>query len=149
MVETGRNGNEPPAAAGTTVPSIGPIAGGPPQTTYPLSRIGSGDAPKIVAIVGELRVKLNAKTPMHFGGNDGVFEVVGKVVALVAKVEPGLGVLMHEERGKRADVAQPVVFKDGPFPCHPGIAVERIGLRAHAQADTSSSIRCRGPSAMG
>src|SRR5215467_11962380 len=31
----GRKGNDPPAAAGTTVPSIGPIAGGPPQTTYP------------------------------------------------------------------------------------------------------------------
>src|SRR5215469_3845990 len=31
----GRNGSEPRAALGTTVPSIGPVAGGPPQTTYP------------------------------------------------------------------------------------------------------------------
>ena len=32
MVASGRNGMEPPGAAGTMVPSIGPIAGGPPQT---------------------------------------------------------------------------------------------------------------------
>ena len=33
----GRKGSEPPAAAGATVPSMGPIAGGPPQATYPLA----------------------------------------------------------------------------------------------------------------
>ena len=33
MTGCGRNGSEPPAALGTTVPSIGPMAGGPPQTT--------------------------------------------------------------------------------------------------------------------
>src|SRR4051812_26726153 len=32
---TGRKGNDPPAALGTTVPSIGPMAGGPPHTAYP------------------------------------------------------------------------------------------------------------------
>ncbi len=31
------NAKDPPAALGTTVPSIGPISGGPPQTTYPFS----------------------------------------------------------------------------------------------------------------
>src|SRR5438270_11969823 len=31
----GKNVKDPPAALGTTVPSIGPIAGGPPHTTYP------------------------------------------------------------------------------------------------------------------
>lgn len=31
----GQKGNDPPAALGTTVPSMGPVAGGPPQTTYP------------------------------------------------------------------------------------------------------------------
>src|ERR1700757_5433724 len=34
-VGAGRNGNEPPAALGTTVPSIVPLCGGPPQTIYP------------------------------------------------------------------------------------------------------------------
>src|SRR5581483_974284 len=34
-VSAGKKGKEPPAALGTTVPSIGPVAGGPPQTTYP------------------------------------------------------------------------------------------------------------------
>ena len=33
MVASGRKGSEPPAAAGTTVPSMGPMAGGPPQMT--------------------------------------------------------------------------------------------------------------------
>src|SRR5581483_5082027 len=33
MVSAGKKGNDPPAALGTTVPSIGPIAGGPPHTT--------------------------------------------------------------------------------------------------------------------
>src|SRR5262245_22385514 len=32
-----RKGSEPPVALGTTVPSIGPTPGGPPQITYPLS----------------------------------------------------------------------------------------------------------------
>ena len=35
MAACGRNGTDPPAAHGTTVPSIGPVAGGPPHTTYP------------------------------------------------------------------------------------------------------------------
>src|SRR5271155_4128603 len=32
-----RNGIDPPAAQGTIEPSIGPIAGGPPHTTYPFT----------------------------------------------------------------------------------------------------------------
>src|SRR5579859_8072025 len=32
----GKNGSEPPEAHGTTDPSFGPVAGGPPHTTYPL-----------------------------------------------------------------------------------------------------------------
>src|ERR1700685_241801 len=36
-VASGRNGSDPPGALGTTVPSIGPNAGGPPHTTYPFS----------------------------------------------------------------------------------------------------------------
>src|SRR6266567_2304475 len=36
-VSAGRKGSDPPAALGTTVPSTGPMAGGPPQTTYPCS----------------------------------------------------------------------------------------------------------------
>src|ERR1700722_4239389 len=31
----GRNGSDPPAAAGVTDPSIRPTAGGPPHATYP------------------------------------------------------------------------------------------------------------------
>src|SRR5437868_12662656 len=34
-VSAGKNGKDPPAALGTTDPSMGPMAGGPPQTTYP------------------------------------------------------------------------------------------------------------------
>src|ERR1700722_13717149 len=37
ITASGRNGSEPAEAQGTTVPSIGPVAGGPPQTTYPLA----------------------------------------------------------------------------------------------------------------
>ena len=32
-----RNGIDPPAAQGTMEPSIGPIDGGPPHTTYPFT----------------------------------------------------------------------------------------------------------------
>src|SRR5580704_7688296 len=35
IVCSGKNGTEPAGALGTTVPSIGPVAGGPPQITYP------------------------------------------------------------------------------------------------------------------
>ena len=37
---------------------------------------------------------------MHVGGDDRVLEVIGVLVVLAAEVEPGLGVLMHEQGAK-------------------------------------------------
>src|SRR5574340_511456 len=37
IVCLGRNGSDPPVAQGTILPSIGPVAGGPPHTTYPFA----------------------------------------------------------------------------------------------------------------
>jgi hypothetical protein len=37
MHSFGMNTNDPPAAHGTMLPSILPIAGGPPHTAYPCS----------------------------------------------------------------------------------------------------------------
>ena len=42
---------------------------------------------------------------MDFGGDDRVLEIVGEFVALAAEVEPGLRVLMNEQRRERTNVA--------------------------------------------
>ena len=98
-----------------------------------LRGIRRGNSPQRVAVVGELRVQFHAKSPMHVGGDHGVLEIVRISVALVAKIEPRLRILIDEQRRERADVAQPVVFEDGSLPGEPRVAVERMGRRSHAQ----------------
>ena len=53
-VAAGRNGNEPPAALGTTVPSIGPHRRRSAPYDVTLLRIGGCNAPEIVAVVRKL-----------------------------------------------------------------------------------------------
>ncbi len=121
-------GSEPPAALGTTVPSIGPVAGGPPQTTYPFSESEAVIPQKIVAVIGKLFCQFEAEAAMDVGGDDGILKIIGVAVALAAEIKPGLRVLMHEQRRERADVADAIIFENGPLPGVPGFG--RSGCEA-------------------
>ena len=69
---------------------------------------------------------------MRFGGDRRVLEIIRVAIPLAAKIEPGLRVLMHEQRRVGPDVAQPVVFKRGALPRIP--CVRRQGMRRRSQA---------------
>src|SRR5215472_12958632 len=58
-------------------------------------RIGGGDSPKIIAVGGELLAQLNAETAMDFRRYNRVLKIIGVLVALSAKIEPRLRVLMQ------------------------------------------------------
>src|ERR1700726_351152 len=85
-------------------------------------RIRGRDAPKVFAVVGELRSQVQTEAPMDSGGDDRVLEIVGILVMLVAKIKPSLGILMNEERSERTDIADAVVFECRPFPSAPGFS---------------------------
>ena len=63
--------------------------------------VGGGDAP---VVVGVAALEAEAEGFVGAGGGDGVGEVVGVGVAFAGKVEPGMGVLVDEERVAPADV---------------------------------------------
>src|SRR6185369_17335237 len=90
-------------------------------------------APKVIAIVGKLLAKLNAEAAMDFRSSHGVLEIVGIAVPFAAKVEPGLGVLMDEERGVRTDITKPVIFKSGSLPGIPRLYRQRMRGRSQAE----------------
>ena len=83
---------------------------------------------------------------MHVSRDGGIVKVVGVAIAFSTKVKKGLGVLMHKQRRKRADVTQTIVLKNGSASMRPRLrACERMRGRSHCRADTSSSIRCSSP----
>src|SRR5208282_5590131 len=61
-----------------------------------LLRIRSRDAPQIVTIVWKLLCQCQAKTPMHIRCDARVLKVIGILIALFAKIEPRLRVLVYE-----------------------------------------------------
>lgn len=54
--------------------------------------------------------------------NDRVLEVVRKFVALLAEIEPGVAVLMYEQRIGRGDVGVVLKVHYGPGPRVPAVS---------------------------
>src|SRR6202011_4959080 len=63
----------------------------------------------------------------------GVGEIVGKMVAASAKIEPGVRILMDEDRGLGADIANAIEFENGPGPCRPGGGGKSVACGAQTQ----------------
>ncbi len=124
------------------------MAGGPSPCHIPMLRVGSGNAPHILAIIRKLLAQLDAPAPMNLGGRDGIQEIVREFVALVTKIEPGLRELMHEQRRKRSNIAHAVVFEGSAFPRSPCFGAQGMRPMIPARASTSSSVRCNRPSGM-
>src|ERR1700734_4145493 len=66
-----------------------------------LARIGRRDAPHVLVDPGKLLPLHQAPQLMRPGGGNGIGEVICVPVALVAVVNPGLGILM-DKQGRRA-----------------------------------------------
>ena len=63
--------------------------------------VGSSDAPDVWSKGGKIVREVHAKGAMRERGGDGVFKVINAVAAIfapVAEVDPGVRVLMHEQR---------------------------------------------------
>jgi hypothetical protein len=69
-------------------------------------------------------MQAQAEDAVRIGGDNRILEIVRILVALIAKVEPGLRILVDKQRSERANVTQAVVVKNGPFPGKPGTFVE-------------------------
>src|SRR5579872_1197090 len=69
---------------------------------------------------------------MRVRGENRVLKVVRILIAFIPEVEPGLGVLVNEQRRKGADVADTIVLKLGALPCVPRLC--REGMRKGSQA---------------
>src|SRR6516164_7492793 len=96
-------------------------------------RVGSCDAPEIIAVVRKLFRQTQAKQPVRLGRDPRVVEVVGIFVSFVAKIKPSLRKLMYEQRSERPNVAKAFVLEYGSFPCVPDLWPEGIGRRTHSQ----------------
>ena len=76
----------------------------------------------------------------------GVFEVIGVIVALVAEIEPGVRVLMGEDRVVAADIGEVLVMNDGAGPVFPVFAGYGMRGRADGQQIDHHEFAEVGPS---
>ena len=74
-----------------------------------------------------------AEKPVRLGGGYGVLEEVGIGIAFPAKVEPGLRILVGEERIVPGDVLQPLILDHGPRPGFPGVGGYGVGRRPNRE----------------
>src|SRR5215472_2911759 len=95
--------------------------------------IGGSDSPEIRAVIRKLLGQLHAEAAMDFGGNDRVLEVIRVAVALATEIEPGLRVLMYEQRRERANETNSLVVEDYPLPGIPNLRAQRIGGGAETE----------------
>ena len=109
-------------------------------------RIRGGDAPQIVAVVGEFFREVQAKPAMNIGGQNRILEVVGVLVALGAEVKPGLRVLVHEKRRVGADDNGCRHIQTWCASRHPTPPAATDAKTIRFPAGTSSSFRCNRPS---
>src|SRR5713101_8427623 len=86
-----------------------------PRLRIPLG-IGRRNSPEIVVVVGKLLAQFQAEMAVGIRCRLRIFEVISKRVALAAKIEPGLGILMNKQRGKRTDIAKTVEFEFSTLP---------------------------------
>src|SRR5439155_18036340 len=84
------------------------VNGRMPRWTAPrdvtFGRIAGRDAPQVLPVIRKFVLQINAKLSMRARSRDGILEIIRVVVALAAKIEPRVRVLMHEERRSIADV---------------------------------------------
>ena len=95
--------------------------------------IGSGNAPQIVTVIRKFAGQTYTKTPVYVRSKNRILKIIGVLVALSAKIEPGLGILVNEERRVGADVTNGVEFESGSLPRVPGLRRERMGRGTQAQ----------------
>lgn len=95
--------------------------------------IRSGDAPRIVGKIGKPRMQVDTEEAVRLRRENGIFEVVGVMVALAAKVEPGMRILVNEERCIRADIAQSFVVEDRTPPGVPGSRGNGVSAGTNAE----------------
>ena len=85
---------------------------------------------------------------MRLGRDRGVAEVIRVRIVLVAEVEPGVRILVHEQRIGAADVGVAAVMHRWAARTRPRSRLAGIDSgRSRWPADTSSSVRSRCPSA--
>src|SRR5579885_385190 len=92
--------------------------------------VRSGDAPEVLINPGELAPDDHAPELVDAGGGNGVGEVVGVQVALIAIVTPGVRVLVNKERSKSADVVDTAELHQRALERIPGLC--RNGMRGRA-----------------
>src|SRR3974390_1284003 len=86
-----------------------------------------------MSVIRKLMRKLQAEAAMNLGWDDGILEIIGEAVALGAKVEPRLRILMNEKRGVRTDVTRAFVLEGGPLPCAPRFRGQRVRVGAESE----------------
>src|SRR5207237_8118526 len=79
--------------------------GRPSPGNVTLLRIGSRDAPQVLAVVRKLAGEIEAEPAMHLRSQNGILKVIGVFIALVAESESCLGLLMDKERREGTDIA--------------------------------------------
>src|SRR5580658_3986521 len=70
---------------------------------------------------------------MRLGCRNRVHEIVGVWVALVAKIKPRMRILMGKQRTVSGNVLELLKLHDGPPPCLPRLAGNRMCRRTHRQ----------------
>ena len=95
--------------------------------------IGCRDAPETFAHVGVLIFEADAEEAMSFGGDDGIGEIIGIAIFLAVEIEPGVGILVDENRGKRANVVELLEFEFGAIPGVPGFRGNGVAFGAEAE----------------
>src|ERR1700722_16021399 len=70
---------------------------------------------------------------MNVGGNRQISKIIRILIMLPAKIKPGLRILMHEQRSKRTNVPQAIVFERASLPGIPGLDMQRIRNGSQSQ----------------
>src|ERR1700748_1655198 len=99
----------------------------PTPDTITLSGVGSRDAPHVLIDPGIFLSLNEAPKLVGPGGGNGIGEVVGVPVTLVAVVAPGLRILVNEERRSPADVVDSAIRHNWPLDRIPRFRRNRVG----------------------
>ena len=75
-----------------------PVLRRPAPRHVAFRRIGRRDSPEIPPEFGKASPQVEAKLPVRFCSENGVFKIVRMPIPLTAEIEPGMGILMNEKR---------------------------------------------------
>src|SRR5882762_8822672 len=134
MQSEDRNGMDPPSRTWNDGTIDWPHRRWPAPRHIAARRVRRRDSPQFAGIIGKLTGERRTEQLVGLRRGDGVVEVVGVGVLLVAKVEPGVGILVDKQwRAGIRDVSQALVSQRRTRKCLPCARRNRVRGRANRQ----------------